>query len=128
MSGSSDLTLRLGETLGPAPRGRLAAPVPLRWPNKNPNDVLVYTLDCTEVIAEGDSISLAVCAIVPAHPGGLVAGAPVVNGDVISVKLSAGVAGEDYALTMTVILKSGQVLQPTCGLYVPAPMYPAPAS
>ena len=118
-------TISLGDTLGLAPRGRVAAPAPMRWPNKNPGDKITLSLDLNDALAAGDTISAVAAPVInPASTGDLTAATPQIASNVVNITFSAGNPGTDYGVTLSIQTAAGQTFQPTLGLYVQAPAYP----
>jgi hypothetical protein len=82
---------------GAAPIGRLATPMPLRWPAKPAAALLDYSLDATELLAsETDTIA----PVINAASGVDVAGFGV-QGGVVILWLYGGVAGDDATIDLT---------------------------
>ena len=101
---------------GVVPRGTIVVPPqPLIWPIKDPSDVLDYVLDLSQALAgnEGDSISTLDVQIAPQNPGDLALQSSSADGDLAILWLSQGLAGTNYAVTMTIGTNNGRVLSRT---------------
>jgi hypothetical protein len=80
----------------------------IRWPDKDPSETLTYSLDLTEMIGTGDSVSTLQWAVSPTGPtitGVTPAGNPA------QVKIAGGTAGMTYVVTCTATLTSTLVIQ-----------------
>ena len=92
----------------------------LRWPDKDPADVLDYGLDWSDQLAlvtPADTISSATWTV----PAGLTAGAQFVMGGVATTWLSggtAGAAGTDYTITCHIVTTGGRTLERSVKLLV----------
>ena len=92
----------------------------LRWPDKDPADVLDYGLDWSDqlaLVSPADTISSATWTV----PAGLTAGAQFVVGGVATTWLSGGTAGEagaDYTLTCRIVTSGGRTLERSVKLLV----------
>jgi hypothetical protein len=89
----------------------------LRWPDKDPADVLDYALNWSDqlaLISPADTISSATWAV----PAGLTAGPQFVLGGVATAWLSGGVAGTDYTITCRIVTAGGRTLERNVKLQV----------
>jgi hypothetical protein len=89
----------------------------LRWPDKDPADVLDYALDWSDQLAltsPSDTISSATWTV----PAGLTAGAQFVVGGLATIWLSGGVAGTDYTITCRIVTAGARTLERSVILYV----------
>jgi hypothetical protein len=87
----------------------------LRWPDKDPADVLDYAMDFADFLASPiDTIASVVWTV----PAGLTAGTQYNVSGVATVWLSAGAAGTDYAITARVITAGGRTIERSAALYV----------
>lgn len=92
----------------------------LRWPNKDPADVLDYGLDWSDqlaLVSPTDSISNATWTV----PAGLTVGAQFVAGGVATIWLSGGTAGAngtDYTITCRIVTAGGRTLERSVKLLV----------
>lgn len=89
----------------------------LRWPDKDPADVLDYGLDWSDQLAlvtPADTISSATWTV----PAGLTAGAQFVIGAVATIWLSGGTAGTDYTITCRIVTAGGRTLERSVKLLV----------
>lgn len=89
----------------------------LRWPPKDPADVLDYSIDWTEQLAlpaTPDSIATVAWTV----PAGLTKGADSHAGGVATVWLSGGVAGTDYAVTCRIVTAGGRTIERSAKLQV----------
>lgn len=81
----------------------------LKFPTKDPNEVLEYTLDFTEWTPVGDSIQAVGTSVVQdgtSVPGALtdiVVDSVVVASDLVVAWISGGTKGEKYTLKYTVV-------------------------
>ena len=89
----------------------------LRWPDKDPADVLDYALDWSDQLSLTSPTDTIISAtwIVPA---GLTAGAQSVLGGVATIWLSAGVAGTDYTITCRIVTAGARTLERSVMLFV----------
>lgn len=81
-----------------------------RWPDKDPADVLDYTIDWSEELA-APSPADAIASVVWTVPGGLTQGATLVQGGRTTVWLSGGTAGTDYTVTCRITTDQGRVIE-----------------
>jgi hypothetical protein len=80
----------------------------IRWPDKDPSETLTYSLDLTDAIGEGDSVSGLAWAVSPSGP--TVTGVtPAANP--AQVKIAGGTAGVTYVVTCTATLASALIIQ-----------------
>lgn len=89
----------------------------LRWPDKDPADVLDYTLDLRpflEAVTPEDDI-FSVTWIVPA---GLTLNSQTQGVGLATVWLSGGTAGTDYTVTARVVTDAGRTIERNVNLYV----------
>lgn len=92
----------------------------LRWPDKDPADVLDYGLDWSDqlgLVSPADTISSATWTV----PAGLTAGAQFVVGGVAVIWLSggtAGASGTDYTITCRIVTAGGRTLERSVKLLV----------
>lgn len=89
----------------------------LRWPDKDPADVLDYSLDWSDQLAlvtPADTIS----AVQWTLPTGLTAGAQIHANGIATTWISGGTAGTDYTVTCRMTTAGGRVLERNVGLYV----------
>ncbi len=89
----------------------------LRWPDKDPADVLDYALDWSDQLSltsPADTISSATWTV----PAGLTAGAQFVVGGLATTWLSAGVAGTDYTITCRIVTAGARTLERSVRLFV----------
>ena len=89
----------------------------LRWPDKDPADVLDYGLEWSEQLAltsPADTISSATWTV----PAGLTAGAQSVVSGVATSFLSGGTAGTDYTVTCRIVTAGGRTLERSVKLLV----------
>lgn len=89
----------------------------LRWPDKDPADVLDYSLDWNDqlqLVTPADTIA----AVVWTVPAGLTAGAQYHAAGVATTWISGGTAGTDYRVTCRVTTSAGRVIERTVALYV----------
>jgi hypothetical protein len=92
----------------------------LRWPDKDPAEVLDYGLDWSDHLAlkdPNDTISSSTWTV----PAGLIAGAQFVIDGVATIWLSGGTAGAngaDYTLTCRIVTSGGRTLERSVKLMV----------
>lgn len=89
----------------------------LRWPDKDPADVLDYGLDWSDQLAlvtPADTISSATWTV----PAGLTSGAQFLVGGVATIFLSGGTAGTDYTITCRIVTTGGRTLERSVNLHV----------
>jgi hypothetical protein len=92
----------------------------LRWPDKDPADVLDYALDWSDQLSltsPADTISSATWAV----PAGLIAGEQFVIDGVATIWLSDGTAGTngtDYTLTCRIATTGGRTIERSVRLFV----------
>ena len=92
----------------------------LRWPDKDPADVLDYGVDWSDQLAlpdPDDTISSATWTV----PSGLIAGAQFVEGGIAVIWLSggtAGASGTDYTLICRIVTAGGRTLERSVKLLV----------
>jgi hypothetical protein len=89
----------------------------LRWPDKDPADVLDYALNWSDQLAltsPADTISSATWTV----PSGLTAGVQSVLGGVATIWLSGGVAGTDYTITCRIVTAGARTLERSVTLFV----------
>lgn len=89
----------------------------IRWPAKDPDEILVATFDFSEEIAVDETIDTATvtCTVLSGVDGDPVAvvdsALPVIDGASVLQRLTAGVAGASYHLRCTVdLIPTGRVL------------------
>lgn len=89
----------------------------LRWPDKDPAEVLDYGLDWSDQLALTDPIDT-ISSATWAVPAGLTAGAQFVIDGVATIWLSGGTAGADYTLTCRIVTSGGRTLERSVKLLV----------
>lgn len=107
----------------PGPRGILARPpLPLRWPPKDPGDVLDYQLDISPALAgnDGDAIATLDVLITPANVGDLSLVSATADGARAVLWLQGGQAGTTYSVTLTISTEAGRLLARSISLPVVA--------
>ena len=85
-----------------------------RWPDKDKDDVLDFSIDWTSALDSGDAIS-SVTWIVPA---GLTKDSQSVSGAVATIWLSGGTVDADYTVTCRVVTTGGRTMDRSARLYV----------
>ena len=110
----------------PVPRGS-AAPKPLSWPAKDPQDVLDYQFDIAPALQgnDGDAVASLDVSIKPADPGDLSLASAAADGARCVLWLAGGHAGTTYSVTLRVGTQAGRtlsrsVLLPVVSLSEPA--------
>ena len=89
----------------------------LRWPDKDPADVLDFGLDWSDQLAlanPDDTISSVTWTV----PAGLTSGAQFVVGAVATIWLSGGTAGTDYTIICRMVTSGGRTLERSVKLLV----------
>jgi len=85
------------------------------WPNKDPDEVLDYSIDWSaQMAADGDTIASAEW-IVPAE---LTKGAEVVTGNIVTVWLSGGTAARSHFVTSRITTTAGRVMDRSARLLI----------
>lgn len=91
---------------------RLTRPDELAWPDRNLADELDYTLDMSDEVVTGDSITAVTATVIPSGTLQVArtAGPPLyVTGTSVIVWLSGGSPGQVYLVRLIVTLLSGRV-------------------
>lgn len=86
--------------------------MPLRFPSKDPNEVLDYVLDWSERLDDGDTISTSTWSIVTASPA-LVIDSESETTTTTTVWLSAGTEDVDYELLNRIVTAAGRTIDQT---------------
>ena len=89
----------------------------LRWPDKDPADVLDYGLDWSDqlaLVSPADTISSVTWTV----PAGLTAGPQFLVGSVATAWLSGGTAGTDYTIICRIVTTGGRTLERSVKLLV----------
>lgn len=89
----------------------------LRWPAKDPADVLDYSIDWHDQLtlpAAPDSIASVVWVV----PAGLTAGIQIHALGVATIWLSGGTAGVEYVVTCRITTTAGRVIERSARLAV----------
>ena len=97
----------------PGPRGFAAYPaVPLRWPAKDPADVLDYQLDIAPALFgnDGDAISTIDVLITPSNDGDLALSSSSADGTRAVFWLQGGLSGIVYNVTVMIGTETGRVI------------------
>ena len=103
-SPSAARTVVLADQALPAPPGRVATVLPLRWPEKPAGARLDYVLDASGLLSgSGDVLS----ATVNATTNVQAVAAPVIIAGLIIVWLAGGAAGGDGLVDMSIVAASG---------------------
>ena len=89
----------------------------LRWPDKDPADVLDYALDFTDFLAQSDPDDT-ISSVIWTVPAGLTAGVQTVLGALAIAWLSGGTAGVNYAITCRMVTAGGRTIERNVQLYV----------
>lgn len=98
----------------PVPRGSVAAaPVPLNWPTKDPQDVLDYQLDIGPAVVgnPGDTIASLSVTVTPSNPGDLTVNSVAADGTLAVVWIAGGQAGTVYTVTFLITTATGRAIQ-----------------
>ena len=113
----------------PTPRGT-AAPKPLAWPAKDPQDVLDYQFDIAPAVQgnDGDAVASLDVSIKPADPGDLSLASAAADGARCVLWLAGGHAGTTYSVTLRVGTQAGRTLSRSVLLPVLALSEPAVAA
>lgn len=81
-----------------------------RWPDKDPSDVLDYTIDWTAEL-NAPSPPDAIASVVWSVPAGITQGATLQAGPRTTIWLSGGTAGTDYTITCRITTDQGRVIE-----------------
>ena len=121
-------TLVLFASAGSTPKGRQITPVPLRWPAKQPGDVLDYSLDISGFLADVEDQPVTVTATpVSLQLGDISINSITIAGGLITLWLSGGLPGTDYVFEITAQTLAGRTVNAAClisaisGLPAPSP-------
>jgi hypothetical protein len=87
----------------------------LNWPNKDPDEVLDYSVNWASRLVSLESIS--------SHTVSVISGSVTINSsshtaDVVSLWLSAGTSGEQCKILCRIITNQGRVMDQTVGLRI----------
>ena len=113
----------------PGPRGVPARPTsPLRWPPKDPADILDYQFDIGPAFVgnDGDAIATLDVFITPSDAGDLVLVSAAADGSRAVLWLQAGRAGIAYNVTLTIGTDAGRTLSRS--ILLPVVAYAASAA
>lgn len=77
--------------------------------NKQPADRIDYDIDCSDLVAGGDSIASVAAPVVT--PTGLTADAFVISANTVKIWFNSGVTGVTYKVEVTVTTTLGRVKQ-----------------
>ena len=105
----------------PGPRGIPAYPAqPLRWPAKDPADVLDYQFDIAPALAgnDGDAISTLDVIITPSDDGDLTLVSSAADGTRAVMWFQGGSPGTTYNITVMVGTETGRTISRTISLPV----------
>ena len=113
MSGLGLRTIRPGEVLGQAPRGRRACDLPQSFGRKYANAALDYTVDFSVLAGEGCEDSLVTFAVIaqPAGPLALAVSNKTMDGLQAKFFLGGGVPGTNYLVSVSAVTALGRTLQ-----------------
>jgi hypothetical protein len=87
----------------------------LSWPDKDPADVLDYSITFTRALPSGANLTGATWAVTPS---GLAIGASAQSGQVATVFLSGGTAGVEYTVTCTATADGGRTIERSAQILV----------
>jgi hypothetical protein len=120
MSGAISRIVTPGLAVGQAPRGRLPATVPLVFPDKAANEVLVYGVDFSLLAQSSADVSIGAVSVQvqPDALGGVTAGGIAFAGLVVTFTLSDGLPDTNYLVSAIATMPSSQVLQADVQIYV----------
>lgn len=90
----------------------------LQWPDKDPNEILDYSIDWTNKIDTGDTISSSTWT--DFSSGGLVKGSSTFSAslNITTIWVSGGTAGKYYTITNTIDTTIGRTMQQTVGIKI----------
>lgn len=88
----------------------------VKWPAKDPDEVLDYSIDWTERLDAADTISTVVWG--SSSPAGITRTSQQLSGAVTSAFFSGGTAGETYSIVCTIMTAGGRTMQETAKLPV----------
>lgn len=98
----------------PVPRGSVAAaPAPLNWPTKDPQDVLDYQLDIgPAVVGNSNDVILGLAvSVTPNDPGDVSVTSAAADGTLAVLWLAGGQAGTVYTITLLITTANGRTIQ-----------------
>jgi hypothetical protein len=113
-SGAIPRIVRPGEPLGLAPRGRVAREVPLVFPNKNPADILDYTVDFSLQLAGECGVAITgtpMVNVTPTKPGAVCPFNVKANRLAVNFSLAGGLPNKEYFIFVIATLSNGGVVQ-----------------
>lgn len=87
----------------------------IKWPNKDPSDIIDHGIDWTEHLPADDTIATVAWSV---EPAGLTPGAQALVGNVASVWLSGGTAGTTYRVTCRVTTTGGRQMDRSALIFV----------
>ena len=86
----------------------------IRWPNKDPDEVLDYGLDWSGRL-NGDALSSVQWSVTPA---GLTLTPDAVSGSICTVIVSGGALGETYSILCRAVTIAGRIMDQTVRLAI----------
>lgn len=105
----------------PGPRGvPVATNLPLRWPPKDPGDILDYQFDIAAALAgnDGDAIQTIDVLITPSNDGDLTLVSSTADGTRAVLWLQGGVGGTTYNVTVMIGTETGRAISRSIALPV----------
>jgi hypothetical protein len=127
---SSARTIALAEFAGSPRPGRETHPPQLRWPAKQPGDVLDYSLDISAWLADATDAPVRVTATpIAVTLADVAISQVVITGGLVTTWLTGGAPGTDYAINVTIETLAGRKVNADCLIYalagLPAPSPPS---
>lgn len=124
----SDSRVVVLDSFIPVPRGAtFAAPAPLNWPAKDPDDVLDYQFDISPAVIGNDGDGIATLDVTgrPDQAGDIEITKVIADGPRAIVWVAGGQSGRVYTITISITTVSGRainrsILLPVMALATPA--------
>lgn len=90
----------------------------LRWPFKDPQEVLDYSIDWTLKLPANDVITSSTWTVTSANVGLTIGSSYIANSNTQTIVwLSSGTANTDYLVTNQVTTLQGRTMEQSVGLY-----------
>lgn len=86
----------------------------LSWPAKDPDEVLDYALDWSNVLETGETISTSTWTV----PSGITDSSASISGSTTRIWLSSGTSGTVYSVTNKIVTSDGRTWERTARLPV----------
>lgn len=92
----------------------------LKWPDKDPNEVLDYVMDWSARLADDDEITASSWTIAPVTASPLTADSNSFTASSATIWLSGGLLGTKYTLTNRVVTDDGRTMDQSVTLKIKA--------